>query len=338
MEIDEKYMRRALALARKGLIFVTPNPMVGAVIVAPDGTILGEGYHRKCGEAHAEVNAIASVADKEALKDSTMYVTLEPCAHTGRTGPCADLIIKMGIPRVVVGTRDPFDKVDGRGIEKLRAAGVEVVVGVLEEECQRLNAMFFTAHTQHRPYIMLKWAQSADKYMDMQREEGTSGAPISSPLTRTLVHRARAYFDGILVGSGTVLADNPRLDLRLWPGSAPRPIVLDRRGRVQPSHRIMQYNPLIIRDDKPLDELMRDVYNQGFTSIIVEGGATILNKFIDAGLWDLARVETGSVVFGEFGRVPAPSLIGFEPIVTRLIEGQIIKYYAKNSYIDAKYM
>lgn len=336
MEINEKYMQRALELARRGLIHVSPNPMVGAVIVAPDGKIIGEGYHRKYGEAHAEVNAINAVADKEALKDCTMYVNLEPCAHTGHTGPCADLIIKMGIPRVAVGCRDPFDKVNGRGIEKLRAAGVEVEVGVLEDDCKKLNAMFFTPHILHRPYILLKWAQSVDKFLDVKREPGIPAPKISSPLSQTLVHRVRSYFRGIVVGSGTILADDPELSVRLWPGRSPKPIVLDRRGRVNESHRIMQRDPLIIREDKPLAEIMRDLYEQGITSVVVEGGPTLLKSFISEGLWDLARVETGTSMFGEFGAAPAPRLPGFEPMRTYLIEGQTIKYYANNPYIDGK--
>ena len=220
--IDEKYMRRALELARHGELDASPNPMVGAVIVAPDGRIIGEGWHRRHGEGHAEVNAVASVADPSMLRDATMYVTLEPCSHYGKTPPCASLIIEKGIPRVVVGCLDPFEKVSGRGVNMLREAGVEVVTGCMEAECVALNRKFMTAHRLRRPYITLKWAESADGYID---------GHISTPVTSMLVHKLRATHDAILVGSGTVLADRPRLDTRYFVGRSPLRVILDRRGR-----------------------------------------------------------------------------------------------------------
>lgn len=336
MEIDKKYMRRALSLARKGMPYVSPNPYVGAVIVGPDGTIIGEGYHRRCGGPHAEVNAINSVADKDLLKDSTMYVTLEPCSHTGRTGPCADLIIKCGIPRVVVGMRDPFSKVNGSGIAKLRAAGVEVVEGVMEHECLASNLIFFTAHTQHRPFVMLKWAQSADGFIDIGRYSTTPPAKISSVFTQMLAHRMRALFDAILVGSGTVLADNPRLDNRLWVGNSPKPIILDRRGRVSADCAIMERDPWIIRDEKPLREILTDIYNAGYTSLLVEGGARIIELFLRESLWDMARVEIGPVAFGEYGSVPAPRIFGYDPVSFYDVEGHTIKYFNRSPALSVK--
>lgn len=328
MQTDEKYMARALSLARKGLMHASPNPMVGAVIVAPDGKILGEGYHRRCGEAHAEVNAVASVSDKAALRDSTMYVTLEPCCHHGRTGPCTELIIASGIPRVVVAMADPFDKVGGKGIERLRQAGVEVEVGMLEEQSRRLNTIFITAHTLRRPYIALKWAQSADGFLDARTGPADKPAAISSPLTRQLTHRLRAIFDAILVGSGTVLADDPLLDTRLCPGErSPRPVVLDRRGRIGSSARLSRRDPIIIRDDKPLADIMADLYGMGITSLLVEGGAAVLNSFIEAGLWDMARIETSPVSFGSRGCVTAPSLGPLQPLREEKIDGHCLKYY-----------
>ena len=198
-------MQRALELARHGELDASPNPMVGAVIVAPDGSIIGEGWHRRHGEGHAEVNAIASVADQTMLRDATMYVTLEPCSHYGKTPPCASLIIEKGIPRVVVGCLDPYEKVAGRGVNMLREAGVEVETGCMEAECVALNRKFMTAHRLRRPYVTLKWAESADGYID---------GHISTPVTSMLVHKLRATHDAILVGSGTVLADSPRLDTR----------------------------------------------------------------------------------------------------------------------------
>ncbi|MCC8118655.1 MAG: bifunctional diaminohydroxyphosphoribosylaminopyrimidine deaminase/5-amino-6-(5-phosphoribosylamino)uracil reductase RibD [Bacteroidales bacterium] len=336
MKIEERYMRRALELAKKGFPNVSPNPMVGAVIVSADGRILGEGYHRKVGEAHAEVNAINSVVDREALADSTMYVTLEPCCHYGRTGPCADLIIATDIPRVVVGTRDPFDKVNGAGIERLMTAGVEVEVGILEKECRSLNAVFFTAHTLHRPFVMLKWAQSADGFLDVKRTPDQPAAQISTPLTRMLTHRLRATVDAIMVGSGTVLADNPRLDCRLWPGTSPRPIILDRRRRVKGDYKVLGRDPMIITEDLTLPDLLLRLYDQGITSLLVEGGAQVLSWFLSERIWDLARVEIGPVAFGNQGGVVAPPIWGVEPIQIFDIEGQNVKYYSQNPLFDVK--
>ncbi len=329
-------MCRALELAQKGAPNVSPNPMVGAVIVDEDGKIIGEGYHRKVGEAHAEVNAINSVADKEALKRSTMYVTLEPCSHQGRTGPCADLIIKMGIPRVVVGVRDPFDKVNGAGIEKLREAGLEVEVGLLEDECRQINTRFFTAHTQHRPFVILKWAMSQDGFMDIKRDPSQLPAQISSPLTRIYTHQVRSTADALLVGSGTILADNPRLDCRLWPGPSPRPVILDRRGRVHGNFVVLERNPIIIREDLSMSALMKRLYQQGITSLLVEGGSKVLTWFLREKMWDLIRVEIGPVAFGEQGAIPAPPTFGLDPVRIFNIEGQILKYYSKNALFDVK--
>ena len=203
---EEKYMRRCIQLAKNGLCNVSPNPMVGAVIVC-EGQIIGEGYHIRCGEAHAEVNAIRSVKDLSLLKHSTIYVSLEPCSHHGKTPPCADLIIEKQIPRIVIGCQDPFSKVAGKGIQKLRDAGCEVIVGVLETECRELIRKFITFHTLHRPYIVLKWAESADGFIDLERTEGQP-VILSTPLTSMLVHKKRAESDAIMVGTRTALLDN----------------------------------------------------------------------------------------------------------------------------------
>ena len=215
MNIDETYMSRALQLAKNGFGRVSPNPMVGAVVVA-DGRIIGEGFHRQWGHAHAEVNAIASVAeaDRRLLRQSTIYVTLEPCSHYGKTPPCSKLIIDTGIPRVVVGCLDPFKEVSGRGIKMLREAGVDVTTGVLERQCQWINRKFMTAHTHHRPYVTLKWAESADRFVDSDGSQ--EKAVISSPTTMTLMHRERTGYDAIMVGANTVRRDNPSLLPRLW--------------------------------------------------------------------------------------------------------------------------
>lgn len=334
---NNKYMRRALELAEKGFPWAFPNPMVGAVIVTPDGQIIGEGYHRKCGEPHAEVNAIASVKDTDQLVRSTMYVTLEPCAHTGRTGPCARLLIEKKIPNVVIGSRDPFEQVDGKGIDLLREAGVNVQVGVLEKECKSLNAMFFTAHTLKRPFVTLKWAQSADGFLDSVRKS-SCGSPlkISTPVSLTLMHRQRAINDGIFVGSNTVLADNPKLDTRLWPGKSPRPIVADVRGRLSAAHHIMQKDPLIINRDIPIKELLHDLYRQNITSVLVEGGTETLNRFVECGLWDLARIEVAHWILAEKGRAKAPLAFCQEPDKTVRIGNNIVKYYINNPLVDVK--
>ena len=209
---EEKYMRRCIQLARNGLCNVSPNPMVGAVIVC-DEQIIGEGYHVRCGEAHAEVNAIRSVKDPSLLKRSTIYVSLEPCSHHGKTPPCADLIIEKQIPKIVIGCQDPFSKVAGKGIQKLRNAGREVIVGVLEKECRELIRKFITFHTLHRPYIVLKWAESADGFIDLERTEGHP-VLLSTPLTSMLVHKKRAESDAIMVGTRTALLDDPALTVR----------------------------------------------------------------------------------------------------------------------------
>ena len=223
---EEKYMRRCIELAKNGLCNVAPNPMVGAVIVC-DGRIIGEGYHIRCGEAHAEVNAIRSVKDKSLLSRSTIYVSLEPCSHYGKTPPCADLIIEEKIPRIVIGCQDPFSQVAGRGIQKLRNAGREVTVGVLEKECKHLIRRFITFNTLHRPFITLKWAESADHFIDVERTDGNP-VILSSPLTSMLVHKKRAEADAIMVGRRTALLDNPSLTVRHWVGRSPVRVVLDR--------------------------------------------------------------------------------------------------------------
>ncbi|MDE6823609.1 MAG: bifunctional diaminohydroxyphosphoribosylaminopyrimidine deaminase/5-amino-6-(5-phosphoribosylamino)uracil reductase RibD [Duncaniella sp.] len=298
MQTDEKYMRRALELARHGELDASPNPMVGAVIVDPSGRIIGEGWHRRCGEGHAEVNAVASVKDPSMLRDATMYVTLEPCSHYGKTPPCADMIVEKGIPRVVIGTLDPFAKVSGRGVAKLLAAGVEVSTGMLEDECRELNRKFMTAHRLHRPYITLKWAQSADGYIDGR---------ISTHVTSVAVHKMRATNDAILIGSGTALADNPTLTTRDFAGKSPVKVVLDRRRRLPADLRLFNDGEVIVLSDyRNLSEAMERLYDRGLTSVLVEGGAEILGSFLSEDLWDEIRVEVSPVCID--GKVKAPML------------------------------
>ena len=280
---DKTYMRRCLQLAANGIQGARPNPMVGAVIVA-DGRIIGEGYHVRCGEAHAEVNAFASVRhqDEHLLRDATVYVSLEPCAHYGKTPPCVELIIKKGVRRVVVGCIDPFAKVHGRGVDMLRQAGIEVAVGVLEEECQWLNRRFFTYHSKHRPYIILKWAQTANGFID----DHFQPLLISNEQTQMLSHQLRAEEDAILVGHTTFERDPPQLTVRHWHGPNPKRLVLTRQ--------------------RTLPQLMDDLYQHEIQSLIVEGGCQTHQAFIEAGLWDEIRIETApiTVVTG----TPAPQL------------------------------
>lgn len=307
---NETYMRRALQLARNGRLDAHPNPMVGAVIVSPDGKIIGEGWHRRCGEGHAEVNAINSVKDPELLKSATIFVTLEPCSHYGKTPPCAKLIIDRGIPEVVVGCLDPFEKVSGRGINMLRQAGVKVTTGVLEDECKALNHIFMTAHTRHRPYVILKWAESADGFID---------GKISTPLTSVMVHHLRATVDAILIGSGTAMADNPRLDTRLFDGRSPLRVVLDRRGRIPSANNVFRDDNILyvvssIRHDlhgqiqltgcDSLTSLLDKLYNKGITSLLVEGGREVLQSFINEGLYDELRIEQSPLPIN--GKVKSP--------------------------------
>lgn len=297
MTFQEQMMRRCISLARLGAGNVSTNPMVGAVVVY-DGRIIGEGYHRKYGEAHAEVNAINSVKDKALLPKSEIYVSLEPCAHFGKTPPCADLIIEKGIRKVYVGCRDTFGKVDGKGIQKLRAAGAEVVVGVLEQECLDLNRRFFTSVNYKRPYVILKWAQSLDGFID----KDFMPVRISNHQTEILNHKWRSEEDAILVGYNTALRDNPSLTNRLWAGKNPLRVVLDRDGSLPKNHRIFDgaARTVVLNfagDDAP-QKILSALYEMKVQSVIVEGGARTHQMFIDAGLWDEARILVSPAMLG----------------------------------------
>jgi diaminohydroxyphosphoribosylaminopyrimidine deaminase/5-amino-6-(5-phosphoribosylamino)uracil reductase len=332
MEMEEKgeikFMRRCLELAGKAEGLTYPNPMVGAVVVC-SGKIIGEGYHLKAGEPHAEVNAINSVSDKQMLKDSTLYVSLEPCSHIGKTLPCADFIISHSIPRVVVGAIDSSDKVAGQGLSKLRQAGCEVLAGVLEEECRRLNRRFFTFHEKKRPYITLKWAQSADGYLDIPRSEKHSIEPtwITGKPERSLVHRWRAEEEAILVGAGTVRADNPGLNVRDWRGRDPLRLILSGSGIIDKESSLLRdggktvvftqnmeqnfHGAHKIGLDKKVSacrQIVQYLYDSGIQSLLIEGGGQVLNHFISNGLWDEARIFSGEKYFE--GGVAAPVLNG----------------------------
>ncbi len=327
MDIDSIYMRRALQLALNGSGQTSPNPMVGAVIVH-QGKIIGEGFHRRFGESHAEVNAINSVKNRELLPESTLYVTLEPCSHYGKTPPCARLIIESKIKRVVVGTLDPFEQVKGRGIKMLEQAGIAVVKNILEKECLRLNLKFITAHTLRRPFVTLQWAQICYCVLYFTRESSAGRSIFSSPLALAFAHRLRAINDAILAGSGTVIAADPRLDCRFWHGRDPRCVILDRRGRVpfgakvfSNPHRETIYLTSKARKDLPawvktigipidasLEEVLGILYSLGITSVLAEGGGGLLQSFVDENLWDAARIEISPIKLGVRGAIPAPKI------------------------------
>lgn len=355
MNYDEKYMRRAIQLACNGKIFASPNPMVGAVIVYND-TIIGEGFHRKCGEGHAEVNAVASVTKPELLPHSTIYVTLEPCSHYGKTPPCAQLIIDKKIPRVVIGSLDPFEKVSGRGVKMLEDAGVEVVHGILADECKALNPKFITAHTLRRPFITLKWAQSNDGYIDhIRTPQVPHAARFSSKESSALVHKLRATHDAIMVGSGTIINDNPSLDCRLWAGNNPKKVIIDRKGIINLASKVFQTNPhltyyvsnqqrndiptqvtqIIVSQNSSLQEVMSLLYQHGITSVLVEGGSALLNDAINNNLWDIARVETAPFSFNENGSAKAP-IIDKSINKTTHIGANRIDFYCNNDLIQVK--
>ena len=349
----ETYMQRCLQLARLGGVHVAPNPMVGAVLVH-EGRIIGEGYHRQYGGPHAEVNCLASVQreDRPLIGRSMLYVSLEPCAHYGKTPPCTKLIIENHIPRVVVGCRDPFIAVNGKGIEQLKAAGVEVITGICEEACQALNKRFFTFHMQHRPYIVLKWAQTADAKI-----AGTTGSrlQISHPYTNRLVHRWRSEEAAILVGTHTALLDDPALTARLWPGSHPVRLVVDVNLRLP--HALQLFDgtvPTVIfnrlRHSLPMEgdamaarqpgvhyyqvtedvslaaQMVQALYRLQLSSVLVEGGRYLLQSFIDEGAWDEARVITNESMVAP-GGLPAPVLAGQAPLQQERIGSDILRTY-----------
>lgn len=311
---DEKYMRRCLQLAANGRTNAKPNPMVGAVIVC-DGRIIGEGYHVRCGEGHAEVNAFKSVNNKDGklLTKSTIYVSLEPCSHYGRTPPCADLIISKHVQRVVVGCIDPFAKVKGRGIQKLRDAGIDVTVGVLEKECLELNKKFITYNTHNRPYVILKWAQSANGFID----DNFKATSFSTSFTKMLVHKLRSESDAILVGRINDERDHPQLNVREWSGRNPMRIVLD-------SSR--PFSTDVNFDSPVVPQLMHYLYDKGVQSLLVEGGAYTHNTFIESGMWDEIRVEKSKKIIGngtESAQIPDNAILVDE----KQYDGNIISVY-----------
>ena len=301
---DEKFMLRCIQLAKNGRQNAKPNPMVGAVIVH-NGRIIGEGYHVRCGEAHAEVNAFLSVCaeDETLLPESTIYVSLEPCSHYGKTPPCADLIIKKGVRRVVVGCIDEFAEVKGRGIQKLRDAGIEVVVGVMGQECKALNRRFFTFHREHRPFIILKWAQTANGFID----DNHKPIQISNEFTRMLAHKLRAEEDAILVGRITDEREHPQLNVREWFGPDPKRLVIDH------AH--------------PLN--LESLHAHHVQSLVVEGGAETLRSFLVQGLWDEIRVETNTKLTVTDGTRAPQIPANAEVASSEMYDGNLITLFQK---------
>ena len=309
-----KYMSRCLQIARIGEYYVAPNPMVGAVLVSADERIIGEGWHRQYGGPHAEVNCFASVKpeDEALIGESTLFVSLEPCSHFGKTPPCADLIIKKGVKRVVVGMLDPNPLVAGQGIARIREYGIEVVVGVMEEECRELNKRFLCLHEKKRPYVVLKWAQTKDGFLDRKREivESEESRPlvISTPVTKRLVHRRRAENMAIMVGTNTVLLDNPRLLTSHWAGRNPIRVTVDRHGRIPADAKIFspEAETIVYRENTDWEFILADLAKRGIHSIMVEGGAQLLQHIIDTGIYDEVDVEVGAMEIGD--GVAAPRL------------------------------
>ena len=312
-------MLRCIELAKNGLGTTYPNPLVGSVIVH-DGKIIGEGFHYKAGQNHAEVNAIASVSEVNFLKESTIYVSLEPCSHFGKTPPCADLIIEKGIKKVVIGSTDPNPKVAGRGIKKLMEAGCDVILGVLENKCTELNKRFFTFHSKKRPYVFLKWAETADNFIAPKNETRNDTKPvwITNEFSRQIAHKIRAEEMAILVGTNTVLQDNPSLTVRDWSGENPVRVVIDRTLKIPENFSVLdgKIETIVLNEIKSSErenlkfvkidfsenlpkQICAVLFEKGIQSLIIEGGAKTLQTFIDSNLWDEALVFKSNISFGE---------------------------------------
>ncbi len=332
MQDKVKYMRRAATLAQMALGETSPNPMVGAVVVNSSGKIIGEGYHHRAGEAHAEVNAIDAVVDKSELKDSTIYVTLEPCCHYGKTPPCTKKIIEAGIPRVVIGTLDPFAKVAGKGVQILQENGIEVEVDVEQELCCEVNRRFFTTHTKNRPYVILKWAQTKDGFIDIKRDKYIKPQWFTSPESKALVHTWRTEEDAIMVGRVTAEKDNPSLTVREAVGRNPKRVVISRNGVIFNELNLFNSEAttlvitaqnasfpnaktIVLEEDNftPLS-ILECLKKENILSVIIEGGAQLLESFLKADLWDEARIFTAQKPLKEYYDlaeiigIPAPTI------------------------------
>lgn len=344
MVSDEKYMLRALQLAGSGGVAVAPNPLVGAVIVL-NNRIIGEGYHRQYGEAHAEVNAVNSVEDPSVLNEATIYVTLEPCSHFGKTPPCADLLVKHRFKRVVIAQIDPFAEVSGRGIERLRNAGIQVDCGILEEAAKELNKRFLTFHMKKRPFVTLKWAQTRDGFIDRDRSETNAKGIqwISQPETQVYTHQLRSTEQAILVGWKTVENDNPSLTTRAFHGKNPLRIVIDPQLKAPKNARLftdgqptLVLNLLETKEENHLrfirldnlapESILHLLHQLHISSVIIEGGANTLSRFIESGLWDEALVISGSGTFQSGLKAPG---IAQTPVKS-ILSGKDTLHYFRN--------
>jgi diaminohydroxyphosphoribosylaminopyrimidine deaminase/5-amino-6-(5-phosphoribosylamino)uracil reductase len=328
VKVQEKYIKRCIELAKNGLGTTYPNPLVGCVIVY-ENEIIGEGWHKKSGEAHAEVVAINSVKNKDLLKNATIYVSLEPCSHFGKTPPCADLIIKYKIPNVVIGTIDPNSKVAGTGVKKLLEAGIKVTVGILEDECNELNKRFFTFHQKKRPFIILKWAESSDGFISPKVKLEQKPVWITNEFSRQLVHKWRSEEQAILVGTQTVIDDNPTLTVRDWVGNNPIRIVIDRNNKISKESHIFdnQSQTIVFSDfeinsesentnffkidfnENSTEQIVAFLYESKIQSVIIEGGRHTIQSFIDNNIWDEARVFKGDIYLENGTKAPILNII-----------------------------
>ena len=327
MKIHEKYISRCINIAKNGLGSTAPNPMVGCVIVY-NHKIIGEGFTSPYGGAHAEVNAINSVKDKSLLKEATLYVTLEPCSHYGKTPPCSNLIIEHGIKNVVIGCVDDNKKVAGQGIAKLNKAGCNVIVGVLEEACKEHHKRFFTFHNKQRPYIILKWAETANGLIAPLHKKEKQPVWITNQYSRQLVHKWRAEEQAILVGANTVLEDNPSLTTRDWQGKHPIRVVLDKHDKLSKEFKVFDNkSDTIVINETAAEDICNSLFEANINSVIIEGGAKTLKLFIDSGFWDEARVFIGESFFKE--GIAAPKITG-QFISKQQILNDTLKIYANN--------
>jgi diaminohydroxyphosphoribosylaminopyrimidine deaminase/5-amino-6-(5-phosphoribosylamino)uracil reductase len=342
VKTHEKYIKRCIQLAKNGLGTTYSNPLVGSVIVHND-SIIGEGWHYQSGKPHAEVNAIASVKNPSLLKDATIYVSLEPCSHHGKTPPCSDLIIEKGIKKVVIGTIDTFAKVSGTGIQKLMNADCDVIVGVLENECFELNKRFFTFHNKKRPYIILKWAETTDGFIAPALTNKREPVWITNAYSRQIVHKWRAEEQAIMIGNQTVIKDNPKLTVRDWAGQTPVRIVIDRSGQIPEDSAVLDQSvktiiitseqfkrennthliyEIIDSQDNLSIEICNILYKHNIQSVIVEGGSYTIQSFIDKNLWDEAKVFEGSTTFETGIKAPVHkgNLISEQKIMTDILK------------------
>ncbi|NQY05786.1 MAG: bifunctional diaminohydroxyphosphoribosylaminopyrimidine deaminase/5-amino-6-(5-phosphoribosylamino)uracil reductase RibD [Flavobacteriaceae bacterium] len=342
MNDHKKYIKRCIQLAKNGLGLTYPNPLVGSVIVH-NNKIIGEGWHRKAGEEHAEVHAVQSVKETSLLKEATIYVSLEPCSHFGKTPPCADLIIKSGIPKVVIGCVDTFSEVAGKGIDRLRNHGCDVILGILEDECIELNKRFFTFHNEKRPYTILKWAETSDGFI--APENNSKITWISNAYSKQLSHKLRATETAILIGTNTAIIDNSQLNTRDWKGNQPLRVIVDRTGKIPEHHHIFDGSqPTLILSEVPqeytknniaiesidfndfINEINRVLFDRGIQSLIIEGGAKTLQSFIDKNAWDEAFVFKGSSELKSGVKAPSFSKKEFS---TQLIANDTLNRYKR---------